>query len=291
MKPIAVLLSLCLLISVAACNLTVGGLNLKNTLTKVQHAVGEMPVEEEVEVGGVVTSTLLGAAPLVEQEELQRYLNRVGLWVAQHCERPDLPWRFGVIDSPNINAFAAPGGYVLITRGLFMALNSEAELAAVLGHEIGHVVERHHLEALQKNARLDLLGDVVSVAAAQGDAENRARLDKLVNAGTQLYARGLDREDEFEADRRGVVYAARAGYDPFALLDVLTTLDSLKADTPALALLTRTHPPFGRRLERLDRAIEGRMDGYTAPRSPAEGRLLAMQRRLMSQDRDEALSR
>jgi beta-barrel assembly-enhancing protease len=265
---------------------TIGALNLdfgeiKDTFGKVKRATAEMPVEEEIEIGGLVTSNLLGAAPLVADEELQRYVNRVGMWVAQQTGRADLPWRFGVIESDNVNAFAAPGGYILMTKGLFVSLGSEAELAGVLGHEIAHVIEKHHLEAIRKNARMDLLGDVVG-KAAENKGKDRKKVGRIISAGTELYARGLDREDEFAADRLGVVYAARAGYDPYALLDVLTTLDSIKADTPAIALLTKTHPPFKQRLELLDRAMEGRLDVFAA-QPVLKDRLVAIQLRLPQQ--------
>lgn len=269
---------ICLLTAmpVAALDLDFG--KMKDTLTKVKHATADIPVEEEIEIGGLVMSNLLGAAPLVADGELQRYVNRVGMWVAQQTERADLPWRFGVIESENVNAFAAPGGYILMTRGLFMSLNSEAELAGVLGHEIAHVIEKHHLNALKKNARLDLLGGVMS-KAAEKKGKDKKKVGKIISAGTELYARGLDRQDEFDADRMGVVYAARAGYDPYALLDVLTTLDSIKADTPSIALLVKTHPPFRQRLELLDLAIEGRLDAF-AVQPALKDRLIAIQLRV-----------
>jgi beta-barrel assembly-enhancing protease len=257
----------------AALTLNFG--EIKDTFSKVKQATTEMPVEEEIEIGGMVMSNVLGAAPLVADEELQRYVNRVGMWVAQQTERADLPWRFGVIASDNVNAFAAPGGYILLTKGLFMMLGSEAELAGVLGHEIGHVIAKHHLNAIKKAARMDLLGDAVG-KAAENKGRDKKKVGKIISAGTNLYARGLDREDEFTADRLGVVYAARAGYDPYALLDVLTTLDSINADTPTIALLTKTHPPFKQRLELLDLAIEGRLDAF-ATQPVLKDRLLAIQ--------------
>lgn len=267
----------CLLAAAPVSALELDFGKVKDTLTKVKHATADVPVEEEIEIGGLVTSNLLGAAPLVADEGLQRYVNRVGMWVAQQTERPDLPWRFGVIESGNVNAFAAPGGYILLTRGLFMSLHSEAELAGVLGHEIAHVIEKHHLNALKKNARLDLLGDAVS-KAAENKGKDRKKVGKIISAGTELYARGLDRQDEFDADRMGVVYAARAGYDPYALLDVLTTLDSIQADAPAIALLIKTHPPFKQRLELLDLAMEGRLDAFAA-QPVLKDRLVAIQLR------------
>lgn len=253
---------------------------LKETATKIKQARGNVSREEEIEIGGLVTSNLLGAAPLVDDADVQHYVNNVGLWVALQSERPDLPWKFGVIASDNINAFAAPGGYIIITRGLFLNLNSEAELAGVLGHEIGHVVRRHHLNALQKNARLDLLGDALQVAARDKSHRDQQKLGKLINAGTQLYARGLDRDDEYEADRLGVVYAARAGYDPYALLNVLATLDSINADSPKIALLTKTHPPFGERLQRLDTVMDKQLNRYAGQFSLPE-RLTELQLKLI----------
>lgn len=241
---------------------------IKETATKIKQARGKVSQEEEIEIGALVTSNLLGAAPLVDDPEVQRYVNNVGLWVALQSERPGLPWKFGVIESDNINAFAAPGGYIVITKGLFLTLNSEAELAGVLGHEIGHVIKKHHLEALQKNARLDLLGDALQVAARDKSKRDQQKLGKLINAGTQLYARGLDRHDEYEADRLGVVYAARAGYDPYALLSVLTTLDSVSADSPKIALLTKTHPPFAERLQLLDGIMDKHLSRYAGESSP-----------------------
>jgi predicted Zn-dependent protease len=274
--PVALLAGLTLSTAVTAFTLDFG--KIKDTVTKVKQATGTMPVEEEVEIGGLIISNLLGAAPLVADDDLQKYVNRVGMWLAQQTERADLPWRFGVIESDNVNAFAAPGGYILMTKGLFMLLSNEAELAGVLAHEIGHVVERHHLDALQNNARLDLLGDVVS-HQAEKKGKDPKKVGKIINAGTQLYARGLDREDEYEADRLGVVYAARAGYEPYALLNVLTTLDSINADTPSIALLTKTHPPFEQRLQQLDLAIEGRLDAY-AGQPVVQDRLRALQIKL-----------
>jgi predicted Zn-dependent protease len=235
---------------------------LKDTAKKIKKASGKVSVEEEVRIGDSVCAQLLGAAPLVKQNSLQQYVNSVGMWVAQQTTRKDLPWSFGVMDSDNINAFATPGGRVLITRGLFFTLESEAELAGVLGHEVAHVIKKHHLNALKKNARLDLLGDALQIAAHDKGGSDQAKLDALLNAGTQLYARGLDRKDEYEADRLGVVYAARAGYDPYALLNVLTTLDSINPASPSLALLTKTHPAFGDRIAQLDIAIENRLDRY-----------------------------
>ena len=99
---------------------------------------------------------------------------------------------------------------------------------------------------------------------ALADEKDHQKLDKMVNAGVQLYASGLDRDLEYEADIRGVVLAARAGYDPYALLDVLTTIDSINPSEPGLAVLLKTHPPTGERLEKLAKLMDGRLDKYAS---------------------------
>src|SRR5438128_1407145 len=99
----------------------------------------ETSFEEEVRIGRHLAANLLGAAPLVRDEPLQAYVNRVGRWVASQGERPELKWYFGVLETEDVNAWALPGGYVFVTKGLYRLLASESELAGVLGHEIAHV--------------------------------------------------------------------------------------------------------------------------------------------------------
>src|SRR5579859_6825435 len=118
--------------------------------------VGNVPEADEVKIGRQIAGNLLGAAPLVKNPALQAYVNRVGRWVASQSERPDLKWTFGVIESRDVNAFAAPGGYVFVTQGLYRLLRDEAELAGVLAHEIAHVNKKHHLKLLQKSQAIDV---------------------------------------------------------------------------------------------------------------------------------------
>jgi len=201
---------------------------------------------------------LLGAVPLVDNDPLQRYVNRVGHWVALHTERKQLDWKFAVVDSDDINAFAAPGGYILITKGLLLKLNSEAELAGTLAHETVHVLRRHYLNAVRKNARLNL---VMTVAKTQVDEDRAKDMEKISNGFKELYARGLDKDDEFEADRMGVVIAARAGYDPYGLPAVLQTLAGMDQKDASLAFLFKTHPPPAKRLSLLERLFD-QLDPY-----------------------------
>ncbi|QKQ28155.1 M48 family metalloprotease [Candidatus Reidiella endopervernicosa] len=205
--------------------------------------------EDELEIGHEAAAVLLGVAPLVKDRRIQKYVNRVGHWVALQTERPDIAWRFGVLDTDAANAFAAPGGYVFITRGLLMRMQSEAELAGVLAHECAHVLVKHHLKAVETNAQLDLAG---ALAGAAVDREDRFLLNRLSSGFQEIYARGLDKDDEYQADRMGVVIAARAGYDPYGLHAMLQTLAATDPDDSALAFMFKTHPHPGDRLEELE---------------------------------------
>ncbi|HCA27529.1 MAG TPA: peptidase M48 [Betaproteobacteria bacterium] len=252
----AVLLSLPLSGSGFQLNLNkIGGI-----LQKARQAGSEVSTAQEERIGAGIAANLLGAAPLVRDPALQRYVNDVGRWLTLHTSRPDLPWRFGVLDTGDINAFAAPGGYVFITRGLLLRLHSEAELAGVLAHEIAHVLKKHHLRAIEKNARMGILADVLHVAAQ--DNRHNESLQKVIGAGTELYARGLDKDDEYQADRMGVVIAARAGYDPFALPAVLQTLEKINPHDSAFALMFKTHPTAENRLRALNATMGERLDRY-----------------------------
>ena len=231
-----------------------------DTVKNVGKAVKEIDEPEEIAIGRDVASRLLGAARLVSDPRLQRYVNHVGRWLAAQTERPDLPWQFGVLDSPNVNAFAVPGGTIFITRGLLDRMRSEAELAGVLGHEIVHVLRKHHLKAIQKGAQTSLAGDAMS--AALRDRAGPAR-DKLIAFGTEMYSRGLDKSDELEADRLGIVIAARAGYDAYGLPSVLQTLQAMSAQDSAVALMFKTHPAPGERLDSLGEKMQPVLDAYS----------------------------
>ena len=236
--------------------------DVDSNLSKIDKMRGKLSTSEEIEIGSNLVSGLLGAAPLVDDPELQRYVNDVGFWVAAQSKRAKLPWRFGVIDSQGINAFAAPGGYIVITLGLYQLLQNEAQLAGVLAHEIAHVVRKHHLKALQKTMKREFWTDMT--VATVDDKKDENKLRGLIGSGLRLYTTGLDRKYEFDADLRGVVLAARAGYDPYAYLDVLTTIDSINPDAAELTVLMNTHPPTGERIDTLARKMDGRLDSYAA---------------------------
>ncbi len=212
--------------------------------------------EEETAIGRQAAGNLLGAAPLVNDAKLQKYVNSVGRWVASQSERPDLKWHFGVIDSDDINAFAAPGGYIFVTKGLYRVLQSESDLAGVLAHEVGHVINKHHLKILQQTWLLDTGGKILAEKFDQYDI-----IKRLIGDGAEIFARALDKNAEYEADRVAVVLSARAGYDPFGLPTVLQDIGHVSRDDSSIRLLFKTHPHPDDRLAQLDQAVGQRLDG------------------------------
>jgi beta-barrel assembly-enhancing protease len=212
--------------------------------------------EEEVALGREITGSILGAAPLVKDEALQQYVNKVGRWVASQSERSDLPWKFGVIDSNDLNAFAAPGGYVLITKGLYLQLQNEAQLAGVLGHEIAHVVKKHQLKVLQKQQLLNIGAGKLSDLFGKNDKLAK----KALGTGAEISARSLDKDAEFEADRMGLVLAYRAGYDAFGLPEVLQTIGHTSKSDSSVALLFKTHPSPDERLAKVGDSVGSSLD-------------------------------
>ncbi len=159
----------------------------------------------------------------VQAPGLQSYVAAVGRKLAAGTTRPDLPWAFHVVDDPSPNAFALPGGYIFVTRGLVDLMTNEAELAAVLGHEIGHVTARHSVEQLsrQELAQLGLgIGMAVSPQLAQ--------LGQLANQGLGLLFLKYGRDDERQADALGFKYMVQQGYEPEQMVNVFRALQTFE---------------------------------------------------------------
>lgn len=221
---------------------------------------------EEIKLGGDLAGIILGVAPLMNDPAKQRYVNSLGRWLALHSDRPDLPWKFGIVDTADVNAFSMPGGYVLVTRGMYERMRSESELAGVLAHEIAHVGNRDHLAALQTSLRNSALTGFSEYATGGGGLGSLVKT-AIINAGKDMFTRGLNKDDEFDADRAGVVIAARAGFSPFGLVGVLQTL-SAAPDDSGFKLMNKTHPLPVERIERLDRAMGTTMDPLTLADKP-----------------------
>ena len=223
-------------------------------------------LQEELTTGKVVSAQLLGAARLFPNPALQRYVNLVGRRVAEQGGRKEINWSFGVVDSTALNAFAAPGGYILVTSALLQILDTEDELAAVLGHEVAHVVRKHHYRVIRKQQMLEFGANAVSIGGEAG-----AMADKLSGMVANVMARGLDKSAEYEADRDGMVYAARAGYDASALIRVMEKLANASKDESG-KLLMATHPSANDRSISLAKSVNDELMN-AAVLSPAAPRL------------------
>ncbi len=236
--------------------------------------LSDTSLQEEIAIGRQLAGNLLGAAPLVADEGLQRYVNQVGRWVAQQGERRDLKWYFGVLESQDVNAFALPGGYVFITRGLYELMADEAELAGVLGHEIAHVQLQHHLKVLKQSQAVGLVGSLLGTQVRQGSGlsgyAGQQATQALIGKGAEAVARGLDKGAEHEADQVGVVLATRAGYVPYGLPSVLRKIGQRNPREASVSLLFKTHPLPQERLEQLGDAMGDSFDRFSPVRSLAE---------------------
>jgi predicted Zn-dependent protease len=199
-----------------------------------------------------------------EDAELQRYVQDIGLRLARASERPNLPWHFAVVDAPAVNAFALPGGYIYLTRGILPFLDDEAELAGVLGHEIGHVTARHsaqqYTQATSAGIGLTLLSIFVPEARPlQGAAETAL--------GVLFLKYG--RDDEIQADKLGVGYAAKVGWDPAGVAGMLTTLsrlDEASGSRKGVPNWLSTHPDPAARVQEIQPVIK--QAAATVPGTP-----------------------
>ena len=188
-----------------------------------------MSEDEEIRLGHKYSTTVLQEMPAYKNPVLEELVQRIGKQLASHSHRPNLDYQFTIVDSTSVNAFALPGGYIFITRGMLAYLNSEAELAAVLGHEIGHVTARHSVRQQSTAAITGLLG--VVVAASTGISG----IDSLTDMAGTAIVRGYGREHELEADRLGAEYLAKSGYNPEAMLEVVGVLKNQEAFEVAIA--------------------------------------------------------
>jgi hypothetical protein len=220
---------------------------------------------EELALGPEITGRILGARPLWSNADAQRRVNVVGRWVAAQTSRPDLPWTFGVIDTPEVNAFAAPGGYILITRGLYELLSSDSELAAALGHEITHCVQRDHYKVIRKQ-------EMAAAGTERALRDVRTGTDSVAGSyarryveehGATIMLTALDREAEYGADAGAEIYLARAGMNPLALYSLLQKLAALGSESAMLTQLYKTHPPVDARIDRIDGRGYGALEQYT----------------------------
>lgn len=269
-----------------------------------------MSEQQELSLGRSAHGEILQEYGEYENKALATYVQKIGDRVASGSHRPDLIYRFTVLDTPEVNAFALPGGYIYITRGILAYLNTEDDLAAVLAHEIGHVTARH---AVRQHSTSTLTSIAGAILASQSGIQGAGDVANLL--GTAL-VRGYGREHELEADRLGAEYLARTGYDPQAMLNVIRVLKNQEQFEVELARLEKrdprvyhglfsTHPDNDRRLQSVISASEhirqtgtatgtgkdrylDMLDGITFGNSTSEGVIRGQQ--FFHQDLDFTLS-
>jgi predicted Zn-dependent protease len=201
--------------------------------------------EREIELGRQSDEQIVNTLGLVENEDLQQYVAQLGAEIAATTERPDLPWTFRVVDDSTVNAFALPGGFVYMTRGILAHFENEAQLAGVLGHEIGHITAKHSVIRLSR-AQLAQLGFGIATIIEPGLADYAP----LAGIGMQLLFLSFSREDELEADELGVRYMANVEENPRELIDVMEMLErtSEAAGGGAVPQWLSTHPSPSNRI-------------------------------------------
>lgn len=238
---------------------------------------------QEIEMGRQADREVASSIGLYPDEDVQSYVARLGSELAAVSERPSLPWTFRVVDDATVNAFALPGGFNYVTRGLLSHLNSEAELASVMGHEIGHVTARHTASAITRS-QLATVGLVAGMIVQP----ELARFGDLAQTGMSLLFLRFGRDAERQADDLGLRYISRREYDPREMIEVFSVLDRVGqvSGEGRLPGWLSTHPDPGDRAKRIQAAVQAqnltgtrvedrsylrRIDGLVFGENPREG--------------------
>jgi predicted Zn-dependent protease len=205
---------------------------------------------QEISMGQEAAKEVSAMIPPVADNALQQYVSGLGMQLARNSERPNLPWSFAVIDDPQVNAFALPGGPIFITRGILSHMNSEAQLVSVLGHEIGHITAKHSVQQMSQ-AQLAQIGLIAAVIVKPG----LAQFGDLASQGLGLLFLKFGRDDETQADDLGFRYMTTANYSPTEMAEMFRTLERLGGGGEGrVPEWLSTHPDPGNRVQKtLDR--------------------------------------
>jgi beta-barrel assembly-enhancing protease len=212
--------------------------------------------EEEQQLGAAVSERVRVRYGVVQDAAVHKYVSLVGIVLAQAGTRPNLPYQFIVLDTDGVNAFAAPGGYIHITRGALGLMENEAELAGVLAHELIHITNKHTIKAIQKSKLVQM--------GADETIKDKAVFGRLVDATTDLVMAGFGRSEELEADRDGLRTANRVGYDPHGLNAFLTRLMERNKSATEKQGLFASHPEMQERLGKISQQIAAEKLSATA---------------------------
>ncbi len=200
----------------------------------------------------------------VPSKPILQYVRGIGHRLAEVSERPNLPWQFHVVDSGVINAFALPGGKVFISRGLLAKLDNEAQLAGVLGHEVGHVTAKHINDRMAHALGIQLLAIGLGIAGEATDEDVLRILGVGTSVGGTVYLLSFSRDQESEADKLGLRYMTRLGYNPVAQVQVMNVLKQEAAGGRPPEFLS-THPYPETRIERLQRLVQNKYPNHDDP--------------------------
>lgn len=210
-----------------------------------------IPTETEVALGKDVVKEVESTEKVLNDSEVQNYVSRVGRKVAKVCDRKDVTYSFKVLDSDEINAFACPGGFIYIYKGLMKKMDNEAQLAAVLAHEVGHIVARHSVKRLQA-----IYGYSIVMEVALGDKMGKTAR-QMVDAATGVILLGYGRDNEYEADDYGILYSKKAGYNPKGMVQVFEKFKQMEGRPPnTFEKLLMSHPPAGDRIKNGNKEIQ-----------------------------------
>ena len=216
--------------------------------------------DEEIKLGAGISEKVRARFGVVQDPAVHKYVTLVGLAMAGQTERAGLPWKFIVLDTPGVNAFAAPGGFVHITRGALGLIKNEAELAAVLGHEIGHIVHKHTVDSIRKANAEKLMTEAAM-------ADRGPYLAQLTNLAYDMVLEGkFDRNDELDADAFSVPITKKLGYAPGTLADFLTRLDERNKDVPTRNGLFASHPDTKERIDKVRKLAGSAVGAAVMPR-------------------------
>jgi len=220
-----------------------------------QQGYGEDDVKVEISLGREIAARILGKYPRLDDERLTRYVTLVGKSLALNSNRTELDYHFAVLDTEQVNAYSAPGGYIFVTKGAMELMGDEAELAAVLAHEISHVTERHIVKELGIHSEdVSATGSIGQILGGAGGSASIAFTQVVDKATAILFETGFHQQDELDADRVGTILLATTGYDPLALQRYLKKVHAHK-DEYAQSINT-THPPSQQRVDTLAQLIQ-----------------------------------
>ena len=207
---------------------------------------------EELQIGKQVSDKMVEAFGVYQDPAVNKYVTLVGAVLAQASTRPQLPWQFVILDTEGVNAFAAPGGYVHITKGLLGMLKTEAELAGVLSHELIHVTEKHTVNAIQKSESVKATTDEVGAGGLAASVVSRI----AQRAYSDILNNKFSRDDEVEADDKGVQLANKLGYAPSGLVSALNKLADRNKDAKEPNGLFASHPLMKERIDLIEKTIK-----------------------------------